>query len=354
MVEKTKNKKILVLMSGGVDSSVAAVLLKKDGNKLIGVHLKLSRFCQPEDEVEARRVAEILKIPFYVFDISREYEEKIVQPMIKEYALGRTPNPDVECNRLIKFDLIEKKLKLLGFDFLATGHYARIESGRLYAAKDKNKDQSYFLWGIKRSRLKKILMPIGDYLKSEVRELAKKFNLPNFAKKDSQGICFLGDISLNGYLKEFLPIKIGQVLNSRGQVIGQHSGHYFLTEGQRHGLDLKNQLGPYYVALKKPRKNILVVAKATEPILKTKAVRLKKINWLVDPSKLSQKMLENIFVRVRYRQPLVQVQFDPGKKELKFAQSIRAVALGQSAVFYEKNKNNDFLLLGGGVIASKF
>jgi len=348
-------KKVFVLMSGGVDSSVAAALLNLWGFDVIGIHLKISHFCKPEDEEDARQVCELLNVPFYVFDITQDYQRLIALSMIRDYACGYTPNPDIECNRLIKFDLVFKKLSKIKFDYLATGHYAQIIDGKLYAAKDISKDQSYFLWRIKRSLLKKILFPIGGYLKSEVRKLARELGLPNFAKKDSQGICFLGKVSLRDYLKQFLPVNQGPVYDVNKQLVGVHSGHYFFTEGQRHGLNLYKN-GPFFVVSKKPEKNTLIVAQATDPELYSKAISFNQPNWLLNPVELNNlsrgDKTFDCLVRVRYRQPLVPATLDLVKNIAVFKEPIRAVALGQSAVFYQEN-GDQLLVLGGGVIKKR-
>ena len=365
-------------MSGGVDSSVATTILKNQGYDVAGVHLKISAVCDEKDEYDARRVCGILKIPFYVIDISDEYQKTVAADMIQGYAKGITPNPDVLCNQSIKFGFVFDKLQKMDFDplrpqseasYIATGHYARINSElriqnsesklkniyKLYTAEDKDKDQTYFLWGIRKSRLSKILFPIGDYFKKDVRKLAKKFGLPNSEKKDSQGICFLGKITFSDYLREFLKEKKGKIVDSKGNILGEHNGHWFFTEGQRHGLDIKTCKGPYFVAKKDSKKNLIIVAKANEKILYKKQVKLKNLNWLIEKPKNKIR----IFLRCRYRQSLVKAIFDPNENLLVFSKPQKAIASGQSAVFYlpvkNKTKNDkktisDFLMLGGGII----
>jgi len=339
-------------MSGGVDSSVAAVILKIEGFDVIGVHLKISKFCNPQDEEDARAVANILNIPFYVIDITKEYQETIALDTIKNYAIGLTPNPDVLCNRLIKFGYVYDFLKKLGMDYIATGHYAKKEKidneEVIKIPKDKNKDQTYFLWSIKKQRIKRILFPLGDFTKEEVRKLAKDFNLPVAEKKDSQGICFLGPIKLIDFLREFLPEHKGLILNTKGEILGYHSGYYFFTEGQRHGLNIKKGDGPYYVALKDPKTNYLIVAKNDEKILYSKKIKLKNVNLLVSKKFIDKIKKENkiqILSRCRYRHPLIKSVFDLKTKILEFKVPVKATALGQSAVFYY-----DDILLGGGII----
>lgn len=349
------SKKVFVLMSGGVDSSVAAALLVKQGFEVVGIHLKISQFCDQQDEEDARRVCEILNVPFYVFDITQDYHRLVALAMIRDYACGYTPNPDVECNRLIKFDLVFRKLSKINFDYLATGHYVQLRAGQLYVAKDRAKDQSYFLWGIKRSYLKQILFPIGSYLKTEVRALARELELPNCAKKDSQGICFLGKISLQEYLQNFLPVAAGPVYDVSKQLVGMHSGHYFFTEGQRHGLALR-QSGPYFVVSKQPEQNALVVARSTDPSLYTQVIKIRQANWLIGQTKLNQLSQGTgviaCLARSRYRQPLIPAVLDLVKNTVSFEQPVRAVALGQSVVFY-KETDNQLLVLGGGIISQR-
>lgn len=337
-------KRVFVLMSGGVDSSVAAFLLKKEKFDTIGIHLKISKFCNPQDEYDARRVAQILNIPFYVIDITKEYQQNVVLDMIKNYALGYTPNPDVLCNKAIKFGFVYDKLKDLGFDYIATGHYAKIKNGLIAIPKDKEKDQTYFLWGIKKEKVKNIIFPLGDYLKKEVREIAQKLNFPNANKKDSQGICFLGKIKLTNFLKEYLPETPGLILDKNNNILGYHKGYWFFTEGQRHGLDIKNGQGPYYVAVKNPEENKIIVAKEDEEILYSKKIFLDELNWFINEPK------ENfeLYVRCRYKQKLIKGKFIAKTKNIIFENPVKAIAPGQSAVFYK----NEYLI-GGGIIKYK-
>ncbi|MEM4648114.1 MAG: tRNA 2-thiouridine(34) synthase MnmA [Candidatus Pacearchaeota archaeon] len=348
--------KVFVLMSGGVDSSVAALLLKRADFNVVGIHLKVSNYCDVADEEDARLVAEKLGIPFYVLDISKEYQRIVTLDMIKNYALGYTPNPDVLCNKLIKFGYVYEFIKKLGAKYIATGHYAKkIEiNGKHYIkiAKDLNKDQTYFLWGIKRSLIKNIIFPLGDYTKEEVRKIAKENNLPNAEKKDSQGICFLGKIKLMDFLKEFLPENKGLIIDTKNRVLGYHPGHYFFTEGQRHGLNIKTGDGPFYVAVKDPKRNLLIVAKENEEILYTKEIKVKNLNFLVDKEFIEKIKISSdeikILVRCRYRQPLTHAILNLKNKIVKFENPIKSVAKGQSAVFYY-----DDILVGGGIIYDK-
>ncbi|MEK7123297.1 MAG: tRNA 2-thiouridine(34) synthase MnmA [Patescibacteria group bacterium] len=239
MLKKTekKNKKVFVAMSGGVDSSVAALLLKKEGYDVVGVFMKNwgeplgeGERCQWErDQKDAREVAAVLKIPFYTFDFEKDYKKKVADYMLAEYKKGRTPNPDVMCNKEIKFGLFLGRALKLGADFVATGHYVKLKSKnekgkikiQLFQAKDKNKDQSYFLWTLTQKQLKYCLFPIGDYLKPEVREIAKKAWLPTAEKKDSQGVCFVGKFDFAEFLKKKIKPKKGKIIDiDSGEIIG--------------------------------------------------------------------------------------------------------------------------------------
>lgn len=363
-----KNKKVFVALSGGVDSSVAAALLKKRGWQLIGCHLRCFNVdgCGHRDAEDARRVAEQLNIPFYEFDLEEEYKERVVKYMIEGYRQGSTPNPDVMCNKEIKFGLFLQKALALGADYVATGHYVKKSQindsyGKkffiLRAAKDANKDQSYFLWTLNQSQLKHCLFPLGNYTKTEVRKLAKEFGLITADKKDSQGICFLGKISLPNFLRQFIPSRKGAVLSEEGEVIGEHIGAQFYTIGQRHGfkiyhdkLKAKGNIQPFYVVEKDIKTNTIKVAAKNSPALRHLQVKLKSVNLLVeDKKRLNRRQPLLVQARVRYRQPLQTAALSlKSKKEalLTFQQPQEFIASGQSAVFY----SNSGILLGGGVI----
>ena len=302
------------MMSGGVDSSVTAVLLKEQGWDVRGVHIKMWSpmeslrdstgqadpffpVCQQQyqDRVDAMRVAAHLDIPFETWDLTQEYKQAVVEYMVREYAAGRTPNPDVMCNREIKFGIFLKRALSAGADYIATGHYVRVEQSlpsslrfanwrrsnlmglprrshlfaprndgknryQLLQAKDTNKDQSYFLWTLTHEQLKHCLFPIGGYTKPEVRAMAKKMGLPTAEKKDSQGICFIGEIDMREFLKKYIPVAPGLVQTTSGKIIGEHEGLSFYTIGERHGLGIGGGI-PYYVAEKDFASNTLVVAR---------------------------------------------------------------------------------------------
>lgn len=336
-------------MSGGVDSSVAALLLKEK-YQVVGAHIECFGYCNPKDAEDARLVAEILKIPFYVFDLTEEFEDKVMQYFTRTYAEGLTPNPDVRCNEFIKFGAFFDKALRLDGDLIASGHYARkIEkNGQVYLlrAKDNNKDQTYFLWAIKREKLKKIIFPIGDYLKSGVRQIAREHNLPTAEKKESMGICFVGTVKLREFLQKFLQPIEGEIVDINGKVLGKHSGYFFFTEGQRHGLNIKTGGGPYYVAGKIKEQNLVIVAPKDHPALFTKKIYLTETNFLAEEL-LRQKT--EVLVRFRHRQPLVKAIFNLPEKSIEFFEPQKMVSPGQSAVIY----NQEGILLAGGVILKR-
>ncbi len=338
-------KKVFAAMSGGVDSSVAAMLLKNQGYEVIGVFMRCFNLdgCAEKDAEDARRVAGHLGIPFYVWDFEKEYKEKVVDYMVEGYRNGLTPNPDVMCNREIKFGLFLEKALEMGADYVATGHYVRLKQIKnptaysLYKARDLNKDQSYFLWTLTRAQLKHCLFPIGAYLKTEVREMAHQAGLPTAAKKDSQGICFLGKVTLADFLKRYIPEKRGAVVTLAGEKLGEHKGVHFYTIGQRH-IGVANH-HPIFVADKDLVSNTLKVAESSDdPSLFEKEVSLTDINLV------NQLPSKEIYVSVRYRQPPRRAVFQNGK--IIFEKAAQFVASGQSAVFYSRDNE----LLGGGVI----
>lgn len=402
-------------MSGGVDSSVSAALLKQQGYEVVGVHLKCYNVdgCAEQDAEDARRAAEVLQIPFYVFNLEQEYKDKVVEYMVAGYRKGITPNPDVMCNKEIKFGLFLKKALEMGADYIATGHYVRVcevcpadktthqvllavesepislvrnprsrlgmvrslsllnrtarrrgqasksldeRSGlrqeirrALYVARDKNKDQSYFLWTLTQEQLRHCLFPIGNYLKPEVRELARKFGLPNAEKKDSQGICFLGQVTLKEFLGNYLPQKKGLVLNTSGTIIGEHDGAYFYTIGQRNGLGIGGNKKPVYVAEKDVKENAILVAEENDPALYRKEIELRNVNLINSELRIKNHELRiPVLARVRYRQPLAKALFiiQDSLFKLIFNKPQKFVASGQSAVMYDSNGK----MLGGGVI----
>lgn len=330
-------------MSGGVDSAVSAALLKKSGHDVIGVFIKVwepegYKCTWREDRREAMRVAAVLDIPLITLDLSREYEKRVLRSMIREYRAGRTPNPDVECNRAIKFGAFYAWAMSNGADYVATGHYARVGGkDNLLMGKDKNKDQSYFLWTLKPAQLQNCLFPIGEYQKSEVRRLAKKFKLPNFAKKDSQGLCFLGKLDLKKFLQKYLRVKRGKVIDKEsGRVVGEHEGAWFYTIGERHH---------GYIVGKDLAKNLLLVSsKPAGSLNQSVVVSLAGVNWLNGGKFMRDKKYR---ARIRHRGELYRCLVARNRQawQVEFLEPPLAPAPGQSLVLYEGER-----CLGGGVI----
>ncbi|MEK7646791.1 MAG: tRNA 2-thiouridine(34) synthase MnmA [Patescibacteria group bacterium] len=354
-------KKVFVAMSGGVDSSVAAALLKQDDNyDVAGAHMICWKGdseipgleCSAEKDAEdARRVADKLGIPFYALDFTAEYRKAIFDYMVAEYKAGRTPNPDVLCNKEIKFGLFLKKALSLGADYIATGHYVKIKQNpvsSLSIAKDQNKDQSYFLWMLGQEELRHALFPLGDLQKSEVRALARKFGLPTAEKKDSQGLCFVGQVDFAKFLRTLIPAHEGIIKTSNGKIIGKHDGAEFYTIGQRHGLGIGGGT-VYYVAKKDLENNVLIVAEGeADAALYRNDAEIVNASWI---SGVAPELPLTASVRIRYRQPLSDCVVEPVagdnfKLKILFQKPQKGVAPGQSAVFYRGEE-----MLGGGVIA---
>jgi len=339
-------KKVFVGMSGGVDSSVAAALLKEQGYDVHGVFMQgwqnpHFECTWKEDRQDAARVAGILDIPFRVLDFSREYYEKVVAYLIDEYKSGRTPNPDVMCNREIKFGLFYDWAREQGADFVSTGHYIRRDGDCLLAAKDTNKDQTYFLWTLTPEIAAHSLFPVGEYTKPEVRSIAEKYKLPTASKKDSQGICFVGKGSIADFLRDHIKTTRGDIRTADGAKIGEHDGVELFTIGQRHGIGTPGGSGePYYVAAKDASTGTLTVAQSdSDPTLYKKEIQYQGANWLKAPAAFP-------FVceaRIRYRAPLALCTVYEDR--VVFDNPQRAIAPGQSVVFYRNGE-----LLGGGVI----
>lgn len=335
-------------MSGGVDSSVAAALLKKAGFEVIGMFMKcwsaeLSPACtSKEDERMARLAAAHLNIPFYAVNFIDEYKKRVVDYLLDGYRKGITPNPDAMCNKEIKFGLFFEKAMQLGAAYVATGHYARIKEGKLLEAMDKEKDQSYFLSFVNQDVLSRVLFPIGEYTKPQVRELARKFGLPNAERKDSQGICFVGEVDVTDFLKQYLPAKQGNIVDAEGAVLGTHEGAQYYTIGQRKGIGLGG--GPYYVIEKDVDRNVLLVSKDEDGLYR-KELMLRDMNWL---SEDTQRDSVSVDARIRYRQQLAPAQLTKmgeNAYKLTFQDPQRAVTSGQVAALYQ-----DAQLIAGGVI----
>lgn len=356
MKEKAKKIKVLVALSGGVDSSVAAALLTSSEKYEVTAAYMInydnkksgSESCWVPDYRDALRVAAALKISLLKLDFTKEYKEKVLDYMFLEYEKGRTPNPDVLCNVHIKFGEWLKKAKELGFDYLATGHYALTQEKnghvKLLSAKDKNKDQTYFLHQLSEGQLKDVMFPVGKYTKEQVRKLAVKFGLPTAEREESMGICFVGEVPMKEFLETRISPKVGNVVTTDGRIVGQHEGLPFYTIGQRHIGISGIQNVPLFVVSKRSETNELVVGKEDDPMLFKESVELEKMHWI---SGQEPKYPLKCEVRLRHRGALQKclVQKNGEKISVKFEEQQRAPTPGQFAVFYKKSE-----CLGGGVI----
>ena len=361
-----KKQRVLVAMSGGVDSSIAALLMKNLGFQVIGAFMK--NWSQSKDELGeclwkeerkiAMKIASRLKIPLITLDFEKQYKKEVVEKMFSDYRKGITPNPDIDCNQKIKFPLLIKEAKKLGADFVVTGHYARIKNNKLYRAKDELKDQSYFLYRLNQNKLPWILFPIGDYTKKEIRKIAKKNNFPNFDKKSTVGICFIGKINLKNFLKKKIKPKKGKTLDPKGNIIGEHDGIYYYTIGQRlgprYGIEIskkndnKRNLKRWYIAKKNLKRNEIIAAPKNHPLLYRKEIFLKKPHWINEKPKSNSKVLS----RIRHVGELLpsKIFYDENKKQFKITlnKAITGVSQGQAIVLYQGKK-----VLGGGEIRFK-
>lgn len=338
-------------MSGGVDSAVAAALLKKDGFNVQGAFLRLADTLNfKEGEEDASRIAQFLGIPFSVFDFRKEFQEKVIDYFLEELQKGVTPNPCVACNKEIKLGLLlEKALNLDNF-YLATGHYVRRlveseggkETYKLLRAKDK--DQSYFLWRLNQAQLKHLLFPLGNLTKPEIREISKNLGFSNLIRSESREICFVRD-KLRDFLRKRLKPNPGKIVNTEGDVVGQHEGLYFYTIGQRKGIEIGGIQNPFYVLDKDLENNALIVTQNERDLYKEK-IRVENVNWI--SGKVPKLPLE-AEVKIRYRhEPVLAIitnDLELGSYNLDFKEGQRAITPGQSAVFYQKEE-----LLGGGII----
>lgn len=348
-------------MSGGVDSSVAAAILKNRGFDVSGVFLDLGQINFKESLKSAEKTAEKIGIPLTSVNIRKEFKKEIIGYFLEEFKKGNTPNPCVKCNKRIKFGLLLKLAEKMKFDYLATGHYIRpksffLQDGhqgkffrkedfRLLQAKDKTKDQSYFLYNLTQKQLGKLLFPLGNYTKEEVKKMADEWKLP-YLKKESQDICFLKG-GHNEYLKKYLALKKGKIITADNKIIGEHEGLPLYTIGQRHGFSRGGGV-PYYVTGKNIKKNLLIAAsKADEEKYFKKEVKIKNVNWISGKAPDIKKIYK---ARIRYRQPLQNCRissYQPAAStcHVEFIKSQRAVTPGQSLVIYRGNE-----LLGGGII----
>lgn len=343
------SKKIVYVgMSGGVDSSVSAVLLQEQGYKVVGAYMKNWSRDLPgmkcpwaEDLADAKRVAVRLGIDFKVFDFETEYKHKVVDYMLTEFQAGRTPNPDIMCNQEVKFKLFYDVAREHGADYIATGHYAQTDGTNLLKAVDENKDQTYFLYRISTEAVQHTLFPVGHLTKPEVKELAAKYGLDNAYKKESMGVCFVGEVGIADFLKEYLETEPGPIVDQdTGKTLGYHEGAILYTIGQRRGLGLGGGL-PYYVVGKEMETNTVFVSRNLN------SHRLWTTELKLDSVIIRDKSLlpgdQKVEVRLRHRAPLVPARFIEDK--LIFEQEIKRPAAGQSAVIYTED-----VCLGGGII----
>ena len=370
----SKKKRVVVGVSGGVDSALSAALLKEQGYEVTGVFLECWKEpgCRTdEDRKDALEVALKLGIPFEVLDFRKEYKSKVVDYFYSEYRAGRTPNPDVMCNKEIKFGLFYDWALRRGapqgkpFDYIATGHYARIKNGKLLRGVDSKKDQSYFLYRLRSGQLKHVLFPVGGMTKAQVRREARNRGLPVADKPDSQGICFIGPVNIQKFLRKKLPEKQGEVIDTRGEVIGEHDGVWFYTVGQRHGFRLnpkslpgrqageipstkRTAIPPLYVTHKDVERNRLMVGFGAETY--REQFRVKDTNWLTTIDNKQLTIDDKVEIRIRHGGKLISAevkkvngQWSDVKCSLREPQ--RGVAPGQSAVFYRNE-----VCIGGGII----
>ena len=353
------SKTVVVGLSGGVDSSVAALLLKNQGYRVVGLFMRNweekdeNGACTADDDFnDVVRVTGLLKIPYYTVNFAKEYRERVFSRFLQEYEAGRTPNPDVLCNREIKFGPFRAYAKELGADFVATGHYCGVshEGGihRLLKARDTGKDQTYFLNQVTQEQLSDVLFPLADLDKSEVRKIAEENGLATAKKKDSTGICFIGERNFRKFLQEFLPARRGKILTSAGEEVGEHCGVMYYTLGQRRGLELggkKGEAGRWFVVGKDVKKNILYVSHGDEGPLYSTSCTVEEMNFIPVPPERDEFVCTAKF---RYRQGEQGVRVKrtgENSLEIFFDKPQRAVTEGQYAVLYDETQ-----CLGGGVI----
>jgi tRNA-uridine 2-sulfurtransferase len=356
-----KNTRVVVGMSGGVDSSVAAYLLKEQGYDVIGIFMKnwddtdeFGVCTATEDYEDVIRVANQIGIPYYAVNFEKEYWDKVFTYFLDEYKAGRTPNPDIMCNKEIKFKAFLDHALKLGADYLATGHYARVivEDGetKMLRGVDSNKDQTYFLNQLSQDQISKVMFPLGHLTKPEVREIAKKAGLATANKKDSTGICFIGERNFKEFLSQYLPAQPGRMETLTGEYKGEHQGLMYYTIGQRHGLGIGGDGDPWFVVGKDLERNVLLVGQGFHnEALYSDAIIATKVSWVSNKEKPKE---FRCTAKFRYRQPDNNVTvrlLDNDEVEVIFDEPIRAVTPGQAVVFYNGEE-----CLGGGTIDKIF
>lgn len=380
MKSSIKKPKVLLAMSGGVDSSIAALILKKQGYEVIGAFMKnwsdtkdpLTGRCTWRGERKmAIKVASKLNIPLITLDFEKIYKKDVIEKMFEKYKKGITPNPDIDCNQKIKFPLLLEHARKLGINLIATGHYARVKFNpktnkyELFRGLDESKDQSYFLYRTKESELKHTLFPIGNYTKKEIREIAEKNHFPNYNKKGTVGICFIGKINFKDFLRKKIKTKPGNILNPEGKIIGQHDGVFYYTIGERLGprygfeisrdsLNSQNKSSEkfqkWYVARKDIKKNIIIAAPKDHPLNFRKEIIIKNFYLISDKKSEFQKNKTKVFSRIRHVGELLPSILEYEKKTKKFKitlkEPITGISEGQAIVLYQGEK-----CLGGGEIS---
>ncbi len=353
-------KRVIIGLSGGVDSAVSALLLKEQGYEVIGIFMKnwesggctAQSNCSAQDDYEdVKKICAAIDIPYYTVNFAKEYWHNVFLHFVEEYKKGRTPNPDVLCNREIKFGPFKLHALKLGADYIATGHYAGItkkdNKTYLIRAKDEDKDQTYFLNQLNNNQLQNVLFPLSELYKDEVRAIAQKHNLKVAQKKDSTGICFIGEQKFRKFLSNYIPMQKGDIIDTEGKVVGEHEGVYYYTLGQRRGLGVGGCTqgdGRWFVINKDIQKNILYVSLNEPPTLYTQICKVTGMNYITDKVTNGAKVL----ARMRHRQPLQEAQVELLDKDallLHFSTPQRALANGQYAALYQNR-----VCLGGGVI----